>query len=177
MGTPYDAVRWFWEIQASKLGNALGFFVGWLVVVMLGQWLIGSGYVFLLTCFILSIFAVVVDSFLFRRSVFETAADPMDDDLAEMGSKEGVSGDTTGAAVEEYYLSISQEMAREFKLSPRQTEIFIYLARGRNVQFIREKLVLSTPTVKSHTYAIYQKLGIHSHQELIDMVEQRLKKE
>lgn len=177
VGTPYDAVRWFWEIQASKLGNAFGFFVGWLVVVMLGQWLIGSGYVFLLTCFILSIFAVVVDSFLFRRSVFETSAEPMDDDLAEMGSEGGVPGDTTGAAVEEYYLSISQEMAREFKLSPRQTEIFIYLARGRNVQFIREKLVLSTPTVKSHTYAIYQKLGIHSHQELIDMVEQRLKKE
>lgn len=110
-------------------------------------------------------------------SFFETPQEPLDDDLAELRSGIGALSDTTGAAVEEYYLAISHEMAHEFKLSPRQTEIFIYLARGRNVQFIREKLVLSTPTVKSHTYAIYQKLGIHSHQELIDMVEQRLKKE
>jgi len=177
VGTPYDAVRWFWELQASKLGNAFGFFLGWLAVVLFSQWLIESGYVFLLVCFGLSIFAVIVDSFLFRRSAFEMPQEPLDDDLAEFGSGLGAPSDTTGAAVEEYYLAISREMAREFKLSPRQTEIFIYLARGRNVQFIREKLVLSTPTVKSHTYAIYQKLGIHSHQELIDMVEQRLKKE
>ncbi len=177
VGTPYDAVRWFWELQASKMGNAFGFFLGWLMVVLFSQWLIESGYVFLLVCFGLSIFAVIVDSFLFRRSVFETPQEPLDDDLAELRSGIGALSDTTGAAVEEYYLAISHEMAHEFKLSPRQTEIFIYLARGRNVQFIREKLVLSTPTVKSHTYAIYQKLGIHSHQELIDMVEQRLKKE
>lgn len=159
------------------MGNAFGFFLGWLMVVLFSQWLIESGYVFLLVCFGLSIFAVIVDSFLFRRSVFETPQEPLDDDLAELRSGIGALSDTTGAAVEEYYLAISHEMAHEFKLSPRQTEIFIYLARGRNVQFIREKLVLSTPTVKSHTYAIYQKLGIHSHQELIDMVEQRLKKE
>ena len=43
-------------------------------------------------------------------------------------------------------------------------EIFLLLAKGRNVQFIRDELVLSTPTVKSHIYNIYQKMGVHSHQ-------------
>ena len=62
-----------------------------------------------------------------------------------------------------------------YKLSPRQKEIFLLLAKGRNVQFIRDELVLSTPTVKSHIYNIYQKMGVHSHQELIDLVENGVK--
>lgn len=49
------------------------------------------------------------------------------------------------------------------------------LAKGRNVQFIKDKLVLSTPTVKSHVYSVYQKMGVHSHQELIDLVESEVK--
>ena len=67
------------------------------------------------------------------------------------------------------------ELAEQYKLSPRQKEIFLLLARGRNVQFIREELVLSTPTVKSHIYNIYQKMGVHSHQELIDLVENKVR--
>lgn len=35
--------------------------------------------------------------------------------------------------------------------------------------------MLSTPTVKSHIYNIYQKMGVHSHQELIDLVENGVK--
>ena len=68
-----------------------------------------------------------------------------------------------------------EELAEQYKLSPRQKEIFLLLAKGRNVQFIRDELVLSTPTVKSHIYNIYQKMGVHSHQELIDMVENGVK--
>ena len=68
-----------------------------------------------------------------------------------------------------------EELAEQYKLSPRQKEIFLLLAKGRNVQFIRDELVLSTPTVKSHIYNIYQKMGVHSHQELIDLVENGVK--
>ena len=58
-----------------------------------------------------------------------------------------------------------EDLAEQYKLSPRQKEIFLLLAKGRNVQFIKDELVLSTPTVKSHVYNIYQKMGVHSHQE------------
>lgn len=45
------------------------------------------------------------------------------------------------------------------------------LARGRNTEIIHQELVISTHTVKTHTYRIYRKLNISSQQELIGLVE------
>lgn len=59
-------------------------------------------------------------------------------------------------------------------LSPRQAEIFMFLAKGRNAAFIEEELVVSYHTVKAHIYRIYQKLDVHSQQELINKVEEQL---
>lgn len=56
-------------------------------------------------------------------------------------------------------------------LTEREQEIFEYLARGRNVRFIQDELTVSYNTVKTHVSHIYAKLGVHSHQELIDLVE------
>lgn len=57
-------------------------------------------------------------------------------------------------------------------LTEREQQVFEYLARGRNVRFIQEELVVSYNTVKTHVSHIYAKMGVHSHQELIDLVEQ-----
>ena len=46
------------------------------------------------------------------------------------------------------------------------------LARGRNREYIEEHLGVSRNTVKAHVKHIYAKLGIHSHQELLDLVEE-----
>ena len=46
------------------------------------------------------------------------------------------------------------------------------LARGRDVAFVCNELCLARNTVKGYTKRIYAKLGIHSKQELIDLVEQ-----
>ena len=59
----------------------------------------------------------------------------------------------------------------EYKLTPREAEIIELLARGRNSQSIQDKLVVSRNTVKTHVKNIYMKLGVHSQQELIDLVE------
>ena len=61
--------------------------------------------------------------------------------------------------------------AARFGLTARETEVFELLARGRTSPFIQEKLVLSRNTVKTHVRHIYAKLGIHSQQELISIVE------
>ena len=66
------------------------------------------------------------------------------------------------------------EMSREFGLSPRQAEVLGLLAKGRDVRFISEEFVVSTSTVKSHVYMLYRKLGIHSQQELISLVDERM---
>ena len=64
-------------------------------------------------------------------------------------------------------------IAAERNLSPREAEVLVLLAVGRSRTFIMEQFVISDATVKSHTNHIYQKLGIHSKQELITLVRER----
>ncbi len=63
------------------------------------------------------------------------------------------------------------EIAATYNLTPRELEVFQMLARGRDAAYIQEQLVVSRNTVKAHVKHIYAKLGIHSHQDLIDLVE------
>ena len=62
-------------------------------------------------------------------------------------------------------------MARIYKLSPRETEIFLLIAKGRNAEYVQQKLVISTHTAKTHIANIYHKLGVHSSQEMLSLVE------
>ena len=64
-----------------------------------------------------------------------------------------------------------REVAEHYGLSPRELEVFMMLARGRDRAYIQEQLVVSRNTVKAHVKHVYAKLGIHTHQELIDLVE------
>lgn len=74
-----------------------------------------------------------------------------------------VAGDTVSAgcavAVERY------------RLSRREAEVLDLLARGRDVPYVAEELVISKNTVRTHTKSIFAKTGVHSRQELIDLVE------
>lgn len=62
-------------------------------------------------------------------------------------------------------------ICEEYKLSPREREVFGMLAHGRNVEYISETLFISGNTAKTHKYRIYRKLGVNTHQELLDKVE------
>lgn len=66
----------------------------------------------------------------------------------------------------------AQQVAAACNLTPRETEILTLLAHGRNAAFLQQKLVLSRNTIKTHVANIYAKLGVHSQQELIDLVEE-----
>lgn len=69
-------------------------------------------------------------------------------------------------------LSRCEELAQRYDLSRREAEILEYLAKGRSQPYIREELMLSKNTVATHVKHIYQKLNVHSKQELIDLVEE-----
>lgn len=62
-------------------------------------------------------------------------------------------------------------VARNAGLSPRETEVFFLLAKGRNIEHIQNKLCISVHTVKTHVYNIYQKMDISSREELLDAVD------
>lgn len=68
-------------------------------------------------------------------------------------------------------------VADEFKLSPRETEIMILFAKGRSSPRIQEELFISRGTCTTHLRHIYQKLGIHDKQELLDLIEGRLSRD
>lgn len=64
-----------------------------------------------------------------------------------------------------------REVAKLYRLSPRETEIFFLIAKGRNAEFVQQKLVISMHTAKTHIANIYHKLGVHSSQEMLSLVE------
>lgn len=59
-----------------------------------------------------------------------------------------------------------------YGLSKRETEVFHLLACGRNAARVQEELMISAGTVNTHTRHVYQKLGVHAQQELIDLMQQ-----
>lgn len=63
-------------------------------------------------------------------------------------------------------------VCEKYSLTPREQEVFILLAKGRNTEVIAKQLFISSHTVKTHTARIYRKLSINSQQELIDLVEE-----
>jgi DNA-binding CsgD family transcriptional regulator len=63
------------------------------------------------------------------------------------------------------------EIGTEFKLTQQEQRILLLLAKGRNVKYISESLVVTSNTVKSHMRNIYAKLGVHTQQELISFVD------
>uniref|UniRef100_A0A7C9KCQ9 DNA-binding response regulator n=1 Tax=Muribaculaceae bacterium Z82 TaxID=2304548 RepID=A0A7C9KCQ9_9BACT len=63
-------------------------------------------------------------------------------------------------------------LARERGLTDREAEILALLARGRDVQFIEQELLISRNTVKTHRKNLYRKLNIHTQQELLSLVEE-----
>jgi len=63
------------------------------------------------------------------------------------------------------------ETSTTYGLTPRESEILMMLARGRDAEQIRRTLVLSMPTVRTHIHRIHEKIGVHSRRELMDVVE------
>lgn len=76
------------------------------------------------------------------------------------------------AADADYWAAPCRTIADTFSLTPRETEVLEQLAQGRDLAFMEEKFVLSRNTVKMHVRNVYAKLGVHSKQEVIDLVEQ-----
>lgn len=62
-------------------------------------------------------------------------------------------------------------LAAEHRLTPRETEVFALLSQGRSIPYIRDELIISRETAATHAKHIYAKLGVHSRQELIDLVQ------
>ena len=62
------------------------------------------------------------------------------------------------------------EIARTYKLSSREEEVLLLLAKRKTVGIIQRELFIANGTAKAHVRHIYRKLGIHTRQELFDLL-------
>lgn len=63
-------------------------------------------------------------------------------------------------------------IAQRASLSKRQAEVMEALVGGRDVSHISDALSLSPNTVRSYRKSLYAALGIHSRQELLDLIDE-----
>ena len=89
-------------------------------------------------------------------------------------------GDTEELSVQEPRVGGTAEalkaIAEEFRLSRREAEVLQYLGRGRSVPYMREVMTISKSTIETHIKHIYSKTGVHSKQELLDLIESRVQR-
>lgn len=64
-----------------------------------------------------------------------------------------------------------KQIETEYGLTNRESEVVELVMRGRSGPFIQDKLVISKNTYQTHMRNIYLKLGVHSQQELLNLLE------
>jgi DNA-binding CsgD family transcriptional regulator len=62
------------------------------------------------------------------------------------------------------------KIAQDYKLTDRESDIFILLCEGHSKRYIAEHLFISENTVKAHQKKIYAKIGVHSKLELEEVI-------
>ncbi len=61
-------------------------------------------------------------------------------------------------------------LSKMHELTPRETEIFMLLAEGKEIAFISEKLFISDNTMRKHLSNIYKKMGVKKRSQLNEFI-------
>ena len=141
----------------SLVGTSLGHLTNGLLV---DQPLLVPGAVVLVVLAFSAFNLLVLRTFSFEKTIEGIESVPLLEPTAEPESDRSDAIEAQCARI-----------AERFALTERETDVFKLLAKGRTVPFIEEELVISRNTIKTHIKHIYQKMDLHSQQELIDMVE------
>ena len=106
------------------------------------------------------------------RSVTQTTDAPAAPDLSAAASVVVLTEQAAEAdeGVPADIAAYCQALAADYGLTPREAEILALMALGRSAKYISEELTVSYNTTRTHVRHIYEKLNIHSKQELIDLV-------
>lgn len=90
--------------------------------------------------------------------------------MMKAGSDGAPSSDRSGAKLNGLLRQSAAALGQAHGLTERETQILALLAQGRTSPYISNELLIGVNTVNTHKRRIYQKLGVHDKQELIDMV-------
>lgn len=104
-----------------------------------------------------------------RSAAKPTGVLPVDESAAggvPHGLKEAGATDGCPAARPSVYGAV----ALRFGLTEREERILELVGEGRSASYISDALGISFNTVRTHIRHVYEKMGVHSKQELIDLV-------
>jgi DNA-binding NarL/FixJ family response regulator len=62
---------------------------------------------------------------------------------------------------------VNNDQSRRYDLTPRELEVLMHLAAGRDQAWIAQELVISEKTIATHIQRVLSKLGVHSRAEAV----------
>ena len=83
---------------------------------------------------------------------------------------ERVTSTAKPTSAREQFVERCDMLADQYGLTPREKDILILLAQGRSGREIENELLLSQNTVKTHARHLYAKLGLHSKEDIRNLV-------
>lgn len=124
------------------------------------------------TCamFVTALFVLNEKDFLTVWGMANVPSSAASDDLSQLSASAN-GGEAAARALSLFGEEQFCQVASTWRLTKRETEVAFLLARGRNLPYIEEKLVISHGTAQTHQRHIYEKTGVHSRQEFLDLVE------
>ena len=149
-----------------SLGEAVGLVVGALVASIESTELT----MLLLVCANVIVIVVIL-SIMRVNSTFQKM-----ELAAALARRDGDEPDAAAGAYAPSTGDVARAWAQRFGLSAREEEVAGLLLAGRNVPAIAEMLFISQSTVHTHVKHIYEKTGVHTRQELIDLRDDSLEK-
>lgn len=82
-----------------------------------------------------------------------------------------VENSETNAGSERNRLGVKcRDLSRQYGLTPREEEILLLVAQKHTLGQMARELYIGTNTVKTHTKHLYQKLGVHSRQDVLRLL-------
>lgn len=163
-GTVFNSIGWYAAQAVDGAGSSIASAQLSLMVVFFGVEV-------LVVCLVVAIVKA-------RKSV--GAEEPQSDgdiDGAELSIADASQkADASGGQGDEFERRC-WEVAREYDLSKREIDVLELLARGCTAAHIQGKLYIAAGTVNYHTRNIYAKLGVHSKQEVVDLIAGRAENE
>lgn len=145
----------------GRMGSNLGFAIG-IALGVAGNTLLGQSATALLGVVMTA--TLVVSSMIFFP--FENRKSP-DKPMLDRNSTEEPAPNPIPPNLEE----ACEKLTKTYGLSQREEEILPFIVKGRNNRFIAETLYISENTAKTHVYNIYKKMGVHSRQQVLDIVD------
>ena len=156
----------FYHISIGLIPKSAGFLIGWALATLFVVYGVNKADSLLIMLLVAAFLLVLVSMVFYpeRQHHDEQFSTEGDFVVSPITVVENSNEDLTNLKCE--------AVSKLYALSPRESEILYYLARGRNAEYMCNRLTVSSHTVKSHIYNIYRKTNMHSQQKIMDLIDE-----